>query len=185
MSFRIVATVLALAVAGVGQATAQVPVPLAIQLGLGGSFPLGEFADIADSPGYGFSVGTGFQIVPGISVFGGYSWTRFDSDAPTGDVTDSGVAIGLSALLPAMGPVLPWAGASVTLHRLDLADAAQQPDRGGAGLGLGAGVLVPLGPRIHLSPSLGYVRYNSPFPGRDNLVVSYLSAGLSLNVTPW
>jgi hypothetical protein len=185
MKKRIVVAALA-ALALAGPLAAQSPLPLALQVGTGVVIPTGEFADVAEN-GAGFNVGTGFQLVPNVAVYGGYSWLRFPSTAFGGDLTDSGFTVGLSAVLPQIGTprALPWAGIGVVLNRLTIEGAPVQPARGDPGLGLGGGVLIPLTPAIRLSPSVGYVRYSSPVPAGSSLDVSHLSVGVSLNISPW
>jgi hypothetical protein len=164
---------------------AQASLPLAFQVGGGFVLPLGEFADVAGN-GFGASVGTGFQLAPNLGLYAGYSWTRFESDLVTGDVTDSGISAGLSFVLPQLAAsVFPWVGAGVVLHRLDIGGVAQQPSRGDPGLGLAGGVLIPLSAAVYISPSVGFVRYMSEFPGRAEIAVSHLSLGLALNLSPW
>jgi hypothetical protein len=181
-------TIVLAALAGLVQAgslAGQSPLPLALQVGAGVVVPTGEFADVAGN-GAGINVGTGFQLVPNVAVYGGYSWLRFPSTAYGGDLTDSGFTVGLSAVLPQIGTprAMPWAGIGVVLNRLTIEGAPVQPARGDPGLGLGGGVLIPLTPAIRLSPSVGYVRYSSPVP-TGNLDVSHLSLGVSLNISPW
>lgn len=165
-------------------ASAQTDFPLALQIGTGLQLPVGEFADVVGT-GYGGSLGAGFGIASNVGIYAGYSWTRFTSDLPTGDVVDTGLSAGVSFVLTELRPDLhPWVGGGLVLHRLRLDDAAEQPDRGRPGLGIGGGFVLPLGTTVRLAPSIGYLRYTSAFPGRDDLPVSFLSLGLALNLAP-
>jgi hypothetical protein len=162
----------------------QAPIPLAFQLGFGANLPRGAFADVAD-PGSGWSIGTGVQLVDYLGIYAGYSRIRFDSTAFNGDLTDSGFSAGISVVLPDVASgIQPWLGGGIVLHRLDIAGAVDQPRRANPGLGLGGGVLLPAVGAARISPSLGYVRYRTPLPAQDELMVSYLSVGIAVNFSP-
>jgi hypothetical protein len=182
--WKIVGTALGLSLIASGTLHGQVGLPQAVQLGAGATIPIGSFADVAD-PGSGFSVGTGIQLVPNVALFGGYTRIRFPSDAFGGDLIDSGFSAGLSATLPQLGTpsLLPYAGIGVVFHRLRIEGATTQP-RSNPGLSLAGGLLVPLTDRIRVALPIGYVRYNSQTT-TGNLDVSYVSVGVSLNLSVW
>jgi hypothetical protein len=166
-------------------AAAQSGPPLAFQISAGVPVPLGEFGDLAGS-GYGLSFGAGFQFLPDVAVSASYSWARFPSEVLGGDLTDAGFTLGVSGVLSSLNvPVLPWAGFGVSIHRLRISDAEDQPDQPGPGFTLSGGVLVPITTSLRLSPSLSFLRYRSPIPGREETVVSHLTAGVAVNYSPW
>lgn len=86
------------------------------------AFPVGDFADIAGT-GTGFSVGLSAGLLPGIGVYGSYSQIRFGggwTGDEVSDATDSGFAVGVAALLGGRGSVMPWAGAGLLFHDLEV-----------------------------------------------------------------
>jgi hypothetical protein len=170
------------ALAGAAPVEAQ-RIPLAFQTGVGADIPLGDFADLAGQ-GTGFAIGSGFQVAPSVAVFVGYSRIRFEGETALGDLVDSGFSAGLSFVLPTLAPrIHPWFGVGGVLHGLDIENSPVQPERWNPGVGLGAGILVPITGNVRVSPNAGYVWYRTDFPGRPDLDVTYLSLGLSVNVS--
>jgi hypothetical protein len=193
MRESIMATALAALVAFGGvttQAHAQaLGVPAALDGRVDFAFPMGDFGDIADQ-GIGFSVGAVVTLLPGFGVYGSYSQTRFGGgwtgDEPS-DATDSGFAVGLSAALPGRAGVEPWVGGGLLFHQLEVGGTRTGVDQD-LGFELGAGVAIPVAPRLRLSPAVNYRQYSASIPALAGLAardlnVQYLSLGVGLHLS--
>jgi hypothetical protein len=157
--------------------------PVSLQMGVGAHLPRGEFAQIAEN-GSGWGLGGGIQLVEYVGVYVGYSTLRFDSPEVGGDLRDSGFSGGISVVIPeVVRNFQPWIGGGVVLHRLDIGVSSNPGGRGDPGYGVGGGLLLPPLGAARIAPTVGYVRYTTPFPGREKLEVSYLSIGFSINFT--
>lgn len=180
-----------LAVAGTaGTAGAQaLPIPLAVEGRVDAAFPLGDFADRAET-GAGFGVGATIGVVPGFGVYGTYSQTRFGvapGSTDTPDATDTGFSVGVTAALPGSSArVSPWIGGGLVFHELELngSDAGIDQEMG---FEVGGGFAVGVAPGVRLTPGIGYRRYQASVPALGGLAASevavqYLTAGIGVNI---
>lgn len=164
--------------------------------------------------GWGGSIEGAFQATPLLGVYVGYSYTAFPIDFgdlqepleefvedPSVDVIDSGFDAGARITLPVMnGGAFVRGG--VVYHRVgvDLSDEmedffqelgiAEEDLESDWSLGwqVGAGVLVPLGPRLSASVGGAYTRYAPEFEDSDDPSlsadgdVSYASVEVGLRI---
>lgn len=176
----------ALSVLGVaGTASAQSAIPLSVEIRGDAAIPTGDFADGIEN-GIGFTGSAALQLVPGFGVYGSYSRTNFSIDGADDDVLDQGYAAGLTASLGnGGGRATPYINAGLLFHELEVEDT----EVGDAKMGfeVGAGIAIPLGQRIRVTPAVGYRQYNVEGLSLGGIVnsdmnVSYLNAGVGLNI---
>lgn len=175
----------ALAVLGTaGVASAQSPIPLSVEVRGDAAFPTGDFGNRLEN-GVGFTASAALQLVPGFGAYGSYSRTEFSADGG-GDVMDQGFAAGLTASLGGGGGrATPYVGAGLVFHELELNEVEQGDAK--MGFEVGAGLAVPLGQRIRVTPGVGYRQYSVENTTLGGLLssssnVSYLTAGVGLNI---
>lgn len=165
-------------------ATAQSPLPFAVEARGGVAFPTGDLAAHARN-GVGYGAGVVVQLLPNYGVYGAWSRAEFDLDARDGRVVDSGFAVGLSGSYPGLlgGGLAPWLASGLIFHDLDVEGAATPAGDTTLGFEVAGGLAVPLGPRVRITPGIGYRLYNAPFLDDASARVSYLSADIGLNVS--
>jgi hypothetical protein len=164
-------------------AVAQSPIPLAVEVRAGTAIPTGSLADHTDTA-LGVGVSATVQLFPNYGLYGGWSRTSFnlEQEGANARAVDSGFAIGLTAAYPGILGITPWLGSGVLIHDLDV-EGVNVPD-GDSSIGFeaGGGVVVPIAPRVRLTPGIGFRWYNAPFIGDASARISYFSAGVGLNV---
>lgn len=144
-----------------------------VELELRGGASVGSYGATAagrqDEPGPAFAATLHYAPVPRLSTYLGYSRSGFGcTEAFCGgaevSLASSGVEGGVRWTLPL--PLRPWLRAGIVSHSLALTatpeDAAPVRETTSRGFGVeaGAGVEVPLTPRISLAPGLRYLRYD-------------------------
>lgn len=174
-----------------GAASAQSSIPLSVEVRGDAAFPVGDFADGEVENGIGFTASAALQLVPGFAAYGSYSRTEFSANDLVGggdnDVLDQGWAAGLTASLGgAPGRATPFVGAGLLFHELEVNEVEQGDAK--MGFEVGAGIAVPLGPRVRVTPAVGYRQYNLEDTTAGGLItansnVSYLTAGVGLNIS--
>jgi hypothetical protein len=176
----------ALSVLGVaGSASAQSAIPLSVEIRGDAAIPTGKFADRYEN-GIGFTGSAALQLVPGFGVYGSYSRTNFSVDGPDDDVLDQGYSAGLTASLGGRpGRATPYVGAGLLFHELEV--NGNEVGDAKMGFEVGAGLAIPLGQRVRITPAVGYRQYNIEGLSLGGLVntdmnVSYLNAGVGLNI---
>ncbi len=172
------------AVGNPGVAAAQSPLPISVEVRADAVFPIGDFADYVNT-GVGIGGSVALQIIPNIGLYGGYSRTTFDFDEiPNARAIDSGFAVGLTAGLPGFSPdFAPWVGAGVLIHDMEVEGVQPEPiGDSSIGFEVGAGVAIPILPRVRLTPAVGFRRFTAPLPGRAEAAISYIGAGIGLNL---
>jgi hypothetical protein len=183
---RTFATMTAIAgtVLAAAAAEAQSPIPLSLEARAHAAVPTADLGTHAQT-GIGFGVSATVQLFPNYGLYGGWSRTEFDLDQADARAVDSGFSVGLTASYPGLlgGGLAPWLGSGVLFHSLDVDGAAVPQGDAGIGFEVGGGVAVPLGPRVRITPGLGYRWYNAPFVGAASARISYLSAGVGLNAS--
>ena len=136
-------------------------------------------------PGPSFGATLGYAFTPRLEAFAGYSRDAFGCDAglcagvePT--FTRSGAEAGLRVQLPAR----LWVRGGIAAHRLSVASGAPGGDDDSgmsAGVRLGAGFGIPLGPRLSITPGIEYSRFTTDLdegsPG-----VGVVAGGVGLRV---
>jgi hypothetical protein len=156
------------------------------------AFPIGDFGDVA-STGTGFSVGLSVGVLPGIGIYGNYTQIRFGggwTGDDASDATDSGFAVGVSAALAGADAwVIPWAGAGVLFHDLEVRGSSQGVSTN-MGFEVGGGVLIPVTGQLRFSPAVKYRHYGATIPAalpggvtERDLTVQHLGLSLGLTLT--
>lgn len=169
--------------------------PLSLEVRLGAGFPTGDLAE--DDPGIGaeagpaFSAGARFHVTAGLAVYGAYSRTAFLCDACReggidDEVVDAGGEFGVQASLPGrIAGVAPWIRAGGVYRQLTFAgDGGRLSSDAAAGWEAGAGLSVPLGRSLSISPGIRYRAYAAELDlgaaAGTTVDVSYLLADVGL-----
>lgn len=150
------------AVAFAGPARAQSLLPFSVEGRAGLAFPTGDFGrDL--STGYALGANVGFNVIPLVTLYGGYSYITFDlaDDVPgsgedTWDV--SGFDAGARVNLPMIG-FSPYLRGGVVYYDSELSGT----DFGESNLGfqVGAGLDFPLGAVVSITPEVSYVQVDA------------------------
>ena len=169
--------------AAVSATPAAAQIPLSIEGRVDAAIPTGDFADVA-STAPSFSASAAFGLAPGFGVYGGYSMTEFDLEGSDGEASDEGFSVGLTAALPVAGLPSPWVGAGLVFHEFEVEGGGLEIE-GDTEMGfeVGAGVAVPVTPRVRLTPAVGYRTFEVDLLGLGTDRVSYFSAGVGLNIS--
>jgi opacity protein-like surface antigen len=163
--------------------------------------------------GWGASVAGIYRATPLLSVYAGYSWTLFATDLGSleeeleaagiddaeVDISDAGFDAGVRATFPALaggafvrgGLVYHRAGVELSEELEDALSGILDPDDldsdWSLGWQLGAGVLVPLGPRLSASFGAAYTAYEprddddggeTEITAEDDLTYASIEVGL-------
>ncbi|HEX8359649.1 MAG TPA: outer membrane beta-barrel protein [Longimicrobium sp.] len=170
-----------------GAASAQSSIPLSVEVRGDAAFPVGDFSDAGVENGLGFTASASLQLVPGFGAYGSYSRTEFSLDGSDDDVLDQGWAAGLTASLGGTpGRATPFVGAGLLFHELEVNEVEQGDAK--MGFEVGAGIAIPLGQRVRVTPAVGYRQYNVERSTLGGLIntdsnVSYLTGGVGLNIS--
>ncbi len=198
-------------------AGAQTP-PFGLEVRGRAAFPTGDFGEEDEGgaqvkTGWGGSVAGFFHATPMLSVYAGYSHTRFGTDLgdleaqlelagfedAEIDIADAGLDAGVRAAFPALaGGAFVRGGLVYHRVRLELSDDLEEafeefldPDdldsEWSLGWQLGAGLRVPLGPRLSASFGAAYTAYEPRFEEQagteitaDDITYASVEVGLEL-----
>lgn len=161
----------------------------------GWSLPLGDFRGGGDAwqgeSGQGPNFGMGFTLpAPGpLGAYLGFGQRYFECDpnvCPEGkDWTSTGFDVALRMVLGDRG-FRGWVQGGLHTHRLEgrILDQTGRGVRitsdGGAGVEVGAGILISVGDRTSLSPGVHYGWAEVPFPDRARMDLRYLVLDLGI-----
>lgn len=172
---------------------AQGIIPIAVE-GRGGiALPQGDWND-GDQLGNGFGYGIGLrlQVLPLISVYGGWDTYSFDLDDVDGDASDAGLHLGGSISLPlsAVTGVSPFAFAGLVYNRTTMGFEGngvtlEVESDDAFGYEVGAGLAFPFAPTLTLTPQVRYRSHSAEFPlggATEETTVSYLAFDLGLKL---
>lgn len=196
--------------------------PFSVEVRGRAAFPTGDFGDEAEDgsgvkTGWGGSLTGYFQATLILSVYAGYSLTRFPTDLgeleeqleqagfddASVDIDDTGFDAGARATFPALSGS-GFVRGGVVYHRADvqLSDDLEEALEGiidpdeldsdwSLGWQVGAGLLLPLGPRLSASLGAAYTAYEPRFDddGGDTEItaendLSYASIEIGLEFRP-
>ncbi len=196
--FATVAALSALTVGGPAAAQMAPATPVSFEVRAGAAVPVGNFAEEGVNTGSaqgGFSVGGRILLspTPMVGLYGGYSFNRFNIDeeaafgttAVEGKYDEHGASAGVRLALPV--PALsPYVQGGATYRKLErnvdggsLGRVEEESDYE-LGFEVGAGLELPLGQRISVTPEVTYTRYN---PGNnENSRVEFVRADVGLRI---
>lgn len=154
---------------------ASVPTsPFSVEVRAGAAVPTGDLSDI-NKTGYTVGANVSFAVSPMLSVYGGYTMNSFgfkdefvddgsgDSDA-SARLGVSGPEAGLKINIPTAGTIVPFVKGAALYHRYSLSvsssdgSATVNDDQWRWGFEAGAGVAIPLGPRLSVTPAVSYTK---------------------------
>lgn len=180
-----------------GTAQAQGIFPLAVEVRGAFAMPQGDWNESeAIGNGFGYGLDARLQILPLISLYGGWDHYTFDMESAEGsetDASDSGLHLGglVSLPLSAITGVSPFAFAGLVYNRTTLNASAGSASLEGEsddelGYELGAGVAFPFAPTLSLTPAVRYRTHPASFTtvgdGEGDTTVSYLSLEVGLKL---
>jgi opacity protein-like surface antigen len=143
--------------------------PLSIEVRGGVAIPQGDLKDDGDAKtGYTFGANATFQATPMFGVYAGWSRNSFGiEDTEDASFVDQGFDAGVKVSFAGGSmPVSPFVRGGVVFHKLSL----QGEDEGveveiesdnAIGFDVGAGVSIPLGQRMSVTPALSYSKFNT------------------------
>lgn len=128
------------------------------------------------------SAALAYAFRPGVAAYAGYTFARFGCQ-------EKGFCSGVDPVFTSRGldagvrleiPAGAWVRGGLVLHSLDGESSAGEESTDAAlGFGVGAGIGVPLGSRLTLTPGVGYTRYGASGPAGDH-PVAFVTADLGL-----
>jgi len=143
--------------------------------------------------GFGFGANLRFRFLPHMAAYGGWEWHHTRSDdliaGRTSDVEDTGYTFGLRFEHPLTARTAYWVRAGGLYSHIEIEDAAGDlvSDSGhGLGWEAGAGLAIPLGARVALTPGLRYrtLERDLTISGTSSSVtLSYMSFGAGVAFT--
>ena len=166
----------ALALAG----TAAAQSPISLEGRVGAAIPTGDFADDAKTA-VTLGGSASLLVAPRVSVYAGYSDTRFGLKGSDATGVDNGWEIGARVAFPGVG-YSPWIRGGILAHDLKVKQGGVSVD-GDSDLGFeaGLGVAYPIAPQVSLSPGISYRQYSSSLLGAD-VDVSYFTLDVGVRV---
>lgn len=170
-------------------ATVALPADAQITLEVRGGAAVGSYeatgAGRQSVPGPSFGATLGYAFTPRLEAFAGYSRDAFGCEEgfcagvdPT--FTRSGAEAGVRVQLPAR----LWVRGGVAAHKLGVSSDAPEGDDGSgaaAGVRLGAGFGIPLGPRLSVTPGIEYSRFTTDLDGGGD-GVGVIAGGVGLRI---
>jgi opacity protein-like surface antigen len=186
---RMVFTIAAL-LSSAAAAQAQGLLPLAVEARGGFALPQGDWAELYDiGNGFGYGINARLQVLPLISIYGGWDRYSFSIEDVDSDAIDSGLHLGgqISLPLSAVTGVSPFAFAGVLYNRTTMAEASgvESESDDDFGYEVGAGLAFPFAPTLTLTPAVRYRSHSAEFSfGEDpaETTVSYLSLDVGLKL---
>lgn len=174
-------------------ADAQVSLPVSLGLSGGAAFPTGELGrDDAFDTGWGFEVNATLDVARGLGVYAAYDRYAFPFerdiffgfDQEQGDLIDQGLAGGVILSVPAgSSGFRPWirGGAIYNSVQFDFDNVEDDPESDSQlGFEVGAGLGLPLGSIVTMSPSVRYRSYEPEIAEGNDFDLSYVVGELGL-----
>lgn len=175
----------AASVAGSAQAQATLPTtPVSVEVRAGAAFPTGDLADGAKT---GFTVGGNASVAvsPMLSVYAGYTFNSFSlKDDGSSDASahlrvqgpEAGVKINVP--MPA-GGVAPFIKGGALYQKYSFSVSGDGGSLSGSddqyrwGFEAGAGVAVPLGNRLSVTPAVSYIKVEHATAVKTDIGLSF------------
>ena len=157
----------------------------------GASFPMKDLGDADLTTGIGFEGVFSYRLMPHLSVYGGWSWTKFMAENSFAgsdmDFEETGYTFGLKFVHPIGESRLSYliAGGGTYNHiEVENAEGEMISDSGhGMGWQIEGGIVVPIGESVNLVPGVRYRSLTRSIPngGTDVPVqLSYISLGVGV-----
>lgn len=167
-----------------GAATAQTgpTSPFSIEVRGGAAIPQGDLKDEGDAKtGYTFGANATFQATPMLGIYAGWSRNSFGiEDADDASFVDQGFDAGVKLSFGGGTlPVSPFVRAGAVFHKISAegseggVDVEIESDNA-IGFDVGAGVAIPLGPRMSFTPAVSYSKFST---GDDEDVFADVDVG--------
>ncbi|HET6764486.1 MAG TPA: outer membrane beta-barrel protein [Longimicrobiaceae bacterium] len=164
----------AASLAGAAHAQTLPTSPFGLELRAGAAVPQGDLKE-GTKVGYTVSTNVSYDATPVVSVFGGFNVTSFgfkdevfaDPDFP--DDTSvrlqvAGAEAGVRLNVPVTGKITPFVKGSALYDRYSITVSDSDgtgsfaDDQWRWGFDVGAGVSVPIGPRLSVTPGVSYMK---------------------------
>jgi hypothetical protein len=157
------------------------------------NFPTKKLGDATLNVGFGFEGTIAYWFIPNLSVYAGWGWNKFQADKSFAgnsiDVVETGYRAGLQFRYPIGSSKIQYLiGAGALYNHIEIenenGDLVNDYDGHDFGWQAEGGIVVPLGERFNLTPT---VRYQSLMTatkiGSVNTPVdlNYISGGVSLS----
>lgn len=146
-----------------GFATAHAQGRWSLEASGGAAFATQETGGTDLGTGVGLEMNVRYRMMPHLAVYGGWDWHHFPTDGPLAgsdlDVEDTGYAFGLRFEHPLASRVAGWMRAGGIANHIELENGAGDiiADSGhGLGWEAGAGLTIPVGQRVSLTPGVRY-----------------------------
>jgi opacity protein-like surface antigen len=158
----------AAALAGTAHAQSLPTTPFSLEVRAGASIPTGDMADVVKT-GYTVGGNASFAVTPMVSVYGGYtfnSYTAKDDGSADADVSFrvQGPEAGVKINIPTAGGVAPFIKGGALFQKYAFSVSGDGGSFSGSddqyrwGFEAGAGVAIPLGTRLSVTPAVTYTK---------------------------
>ncbi|TVP54091.1 MAG: hypothetical protein EA351_13880 [Gemmatimonadales bacterium] len=141
---------------------------------VGVTFPTGDLSNAGAEAGLGFGAELMATFRPNLTAYVGLNRHGFScgSDCDLdGGLRSSGIAGGLKFIFPSPPDALLWGRAGIVAHALSTDDTSG--DRN-LGFEVGAGMDMPIAPRLHMTPHLGFITHDAG----SGFTASYFNFGI-------
>jgi opacity protein-like surface antigen len=155
--------------AGSAQAQATLPTtPVSVEVRAGAGFPTGDLADIVKT-GYNVGANVSVAVSPLLGVYGGYAFNSYSAkdDGSTDGSAHfrvEGPEAGVKLNIPAAGGVAPFIKGAALYQKYSVsvsgsgASGSFSDNQYRWGFEAGAGVAIPLGNRLSVTPAVSYTK---------------------------
>lgn len=195
---RLLAPALVLSAVLATTASAQSTLPITIEVRGGAAVPTGDFDDGAGI-GWGLGATARYAVTPNVDLYAGFDHFEFGTDEELDDeeiefgIADNGLRAGARFSFQTLGSVQPWLEGGLLFNRstVSFGDGTTTIDvdsEWALGFEAGAGIAVPLSPRISLTPGVRYRMHEAKFEiedveeGPQSIDVTYFAIDLGVNI---
>ncbi|HEX9936355.1 MAG TPA: outer membrane beta-barrel protein [Longimicrobium sp.] len=195
---RLLAPALVLSAVLATTASAQSTLPITIEVRGGAAIPTGDF-DEGVSTGWGLGATVRYAVAPSVDLYAGFDHFEFGTDEELDDeeiefgIADNGLRAGARFSFSTLGSVQPWLEGGLLVNRstVSIGDGTTTIDvdsEWGLGFEAGAGIAVPLSPRVSLTPGVRYRMHEAKFEvedveeGPESIDVTYFAIDIGVNI---
>ncbi len=155
-------------------------------------FPTKKLGDATLKSGFGGEATIGYQLLPNLAIYAGWGWNKFNTDNlfnnPNIDIEETGYRVGLrfaSRLGDSKFKYLIGAGGLYNHIELENSAGEITEDSGhGFGWQADVGIVIPLGKRFNLTPTVRYQSLNRDLNNGSiatSVDLNYISTGLEFS----